>query len=510
MPPRRPSLLEPASTPAEHSLLVATPERVFPVEIGQGAFTVGRSPEATLALDDATVAPLHLSLRARDEGLEVEALGGHAALLNEVQLSGPSLARAGDQIGIGATSLLVLRRSRPTPAAPPPVLAAEAFDAVLEEEVRRARTRAQPLALWLLDSPSAEPHAREELWRALGGLAPDAVVGTLGPRTLQLLLPDTSAAESLARVGRAKTSLGRAGIRFAFGVAHVPGDAAEPAALRERALSELEGEQGPDEEPLQVDPVMGRLFGLAERLGRSGAWVHLLGDPGVGKETLARLIHQRGAFASGAFVRVDAAALTDATKEALWTRAAGGTLFVRALERLGVKAPLDRVPGGQLITSSHAPTPASHGAPAVLPLPPLRERPTEILALADSFLTRYARTLGRERRVLSAAARRVVAEGAWEGNVRALRIAMAHAVLSTRGPEVQPEALPASLLRASHSGGAARNDLRGALKAAEREALLSALAATSWNVTRAAELLSLPRRTVVYRMSRLGLKRPGR
>jgi Nif-specific regulatory protein len=166
------------------------------------------------------------------------------------------------------------------------------------------------------------------------------------------------------------------------------------------------------------------------------------------------------------------------------------------------------VPGGQLITSSR--TAAETGARAILVLPPLRERPTELLALADAFLIRFARTLGRERRVLSAPARRLVAEGRWEGNVRALRLAMAHAVLATRGPEVQPEALPPSLLGASHGGGSARNDLRGALKAAEREALLSALAATSWNVTRAAEQLSLPRRTVVYRMSRLGLKRPGR
>jgi len=506
MSPRRPSVLEPTSPHAELSLLVVTPTQVFPVALGAGVFTVGRSPEASLPLDDEGLAPLHLSLRSREEGLELEALGGHAALLNEVQLSGPSLARPGDQIGIGTTSLVVLKLSRGADR-PLQVLGEEAFDAVLKTELGRPHAHERPLALWLLDSPSAEPHAREELWRVLGPLLPNAVVGTLGPRTLQLLLLDTNTGESAARVGRASTLLGRAGIRFAFGVAHAPLDAQEPAALRERALTELESEPGPEEDPIQVDPVMGRLFGLAERLGRSGDRVHLIGEAGVGKETLARLIHQRGRFADGPFVRLDARACAEGELEQAVAHAQGGTLFVRGAERLAPKRAIE-VPDGQLITSSRTSAPTD--ARAILVLPPLRERPTELLALADAFLTRFARTLGRERRVLSAPARRLVAEGSWEGNVRALRLAMAHAVLATRGPEVQPEALPASLLRASRGGGPARNDLRGALKAAEREALLSALAATSWNVTRAAEQLSLPRRTVVYRMSRLGLKRPGR
>jgi hypothetical protein len=485
---------------------VVTPQRVFPVEVGAGAFTIGRSREATLQVDDPTVAPLHLSLRARDQGLELEALGGQAAKLNEVQLSGPSLARAGDQVEIGETSLVVVRLSRQPPR-PLRVLSAETFDTLLEVELGRTRRQGRPLALWLLDSPAAEPHAREALWKTLGPLLPAAVLGELGPRTLQLLLPDLTAADSHALLGRASTLLGRAGIRFAFGAASAPQDADEPDRLRERALTELEDESFPDEDPIQIDPVMGRLFGLAERLGQGGAPVHLLGEPGVGKETLARAIHLRGACAVGAFVRVDCAGPLEGTLERAVADASGGTLFLRGVERWAPGRALPEVPQGQLITSSR--TTLEKGALSVLHLPPLRERPTEIPALAETFLARYARTLGRERRVLSPTARRVVAEAAWDGNVRALRIAMAHAVLATRGPEVQPEALPPSLHQLSR-GGPARNDLRGALKAAEREALLSALAATAWNVTRAAELLSLPRRTVVYRMSRLGLRRPGR
>jgi len=62
----------------------------------------------------------------------------------------------------------------------------------------------------------------------------------------------------------------------------------------------------------------------------------------------------------------------------------------------------------------------------------------------------------------------------------------------------------------SEDGGIGAVDLRSSLKVTERNALLKALAGTRWNVTEAAKRLGLPRRTVVYRMSRLGLRRPGR
>jgi transcriptional regulator with GAF, ATPase, and Fis domain len=55
-----------------------------------------------------------------------------------------------------------------------------------------------------------------------------------------------------------------------------------------------------------------------------------------------------------------------------------------------------------------------------------------------------------------------------------------------------------------------RVDLRSSLKVAERDAFLKTLALTRWNVTEAAKRLGLPRRTVIYRMSRLGLRRPTR
>ena len=71
-----------------------------------------------------------------------------------------------------------------------------------------------------------------------------------------------------------------------------------------------------------------------------------------------------------------------------------------------------------------------------------------------------------------------------------------------------PPSIVASWQRGRTRSGAASEDLRSSLKAAEKDALLKVLARTSWNVSQAAKELGLPRRTVVYRMSRLGLRRP--
>ena len=143
--------------------------------------------------------------------------------------------------------------------------------------------------------------------------------------------------------------------------------------------------------------------------------------------------------------------------------------------------------------------------PVRLKVPALADRPADVLPLADHFLTLARGRLGRPRLVLSEEAQGLFVRYRWPGNVRELKNVVTRAARAALRDELGRDALPARL-----TNEAPTENLRGALEATERELLLEALGRTRWNVTAAASRLGLPRRTVVYRMSRLGLRRPAR
>jgi DNA-binding NtrC family response regulator len=138
-------------------------------------------------------------------------------------------------------------------------------------------------------------------------------------------------------------------------------------------------------------------------------------------------------------------------------------------------------------------------------VPALNDRKADVLPLAESFLGAFRARLARPRLSLGAEARALLMRYRWPGNVRELRNVLARAARSALRDEVGRDALFDKL-----SSEAPADSFRGALETAERDLLLEALARTRWNVTKAAARLGMPRRTVVYRMARLGLKRPAR
>jgi sigma-54 dependent transcriptional regulator len=96
----------------------------------------------------------------------------------------------------------------------------------------------------------------------------------------------------------------------------------------------------------------------------------------------------------------------------------------------------------------------------------------------------------------------------WTGSVRELKSSLqVAALLVDPSGEVLPEHLTLASTRIPGMGPR-DSDLRASLRRVERRGFVEALRRTNWNVTEAARALGLPRRTVVYRMSRLGLKRP--
>ena len=137
-------------------------------------------------------------------------------------------------------------------------------------------------------------------------------------------------------------------------------------------------------------------------------------------------------------------------------------------------------------------------------LPPLRDRRTDIPLLVDHFLAKYAG--GRSRGVGEDALKTLMAYD-WPGNVRELESVIERALLLGEGELIVPADLPASLR--SGAGGPKRAmdleipDSGIDLEAVERSLILKALDKAGGNVTRAARLLGLSRRTLQYRIEKI-------
>jgi two-component system response regulator FlrC len=307
-----------------------------------------------------------------------------------------------------------------------------------------------------------------------------------------------------------------------------------------------------------TSPGLRDLYTLAARVAASDATVLVTGESGVGKEVLARFIHSRSPRASKPFVAINCAAIPDNLLESTlfghekgaftgatsshagkFEQADGGTLLLdevselpmplqakllralqeREVERVGGSRPLP-VDIRVVATSNRdmAAEVAQGGFREdlyyrlnVFPLavPPLRERPDDVLVLATGFLQRHD-----ARAALAPCARAALRSHDWPGNVRELANVMQRAAILAPGPEVRAEhlMLPATgrvlaqvqasaahSPRATAAGAAASaTDLRSL----ERQAVLDALAATGGNRRLAAERLAMPERTLRHKLAR--------
>jgi DNA-binding NtrC family response regulator len=145
-----------------------------------------------------------------------------------------------------------------------------------------------------------------------------------------------------------------------------------------------------------------------------------------------------------------------------------------------------------------------------LKLPPLRERPGDVLALADHFIRKYATANGVPERPLSAIARQRLLAHRWPGNVRELENAMHRAVLLSTGPEIEefairlPDGQPMSAApdaqtarTASMAAEAASRGFVGQTVAAvEQQLIIETLSHCLGNRTHAANILGISIRTL--------------
>ena len=286
---------------------------------------------------------------------------------------------------------------------------------------------------------------------------------------------------------------------------------------------------------------------LLQAAASSSAPILITGESGTGKELAARFVHERSDRRRGPLVTVNCAAIppnlleaemfgheagafTGATRARIgrFEAADGGTLLLdeigemdvalqakllrvlqeKELEPLGAVRPR-RVDVRCLATTNRDLT-AAIGEGRFredlyfrlnvfeVTLPPLRERPSDILALARLFV----RELSAERpRRLSEETARVLSSYRWPGNVRQLRNAMERSVILARGGLIRPKHLPPSVA-ASPAADVPTVRAGTSVREMEKELIIKTLALYDGNRTRTAEALGMSRRALQYKLKR--------
>ena len=157
-------------------------------------------------------------------------------------------------------------------------------------------------------------------------------------------------------------------------------------------------------------------------------------------------------------------------------------------------------------------------------LPPLRERPTDVPPLLDYFLRRFAASLDKDVRGISPQTHEILLRYRWPGNIRELQNVVRQALLSTVGPVLLPEFLPAAVLADAPAGSEQRGDSNQfgvllerllndggtniyseAVAAMDRYVLSHVLTRTQGNLSHAAKILGITRGSLRNKIRSLGL-----
>jgi Nif-specific regulatory protein len=138
-------------------------------------------------------------------------------------------------------------------------------------------------------------------------------------------------------------------------------------------------------------------------------------------------------------------------------------------------------------------------------MPPLRERPTDILLLADHFVEKYARRHEKDVRRLSTTAIDALMSYHWPGNVRELENCIERAVLLTNEEVIHSFHLPPTLRMAEKPEEPEQSSLADILAGVERDLIADALKSSRGNMAQAARLLSATERIIRYKVKKYRL-----
>jgi DNA-binding NtrC family response regulator len=329
-------------------------------------------------------------------------------------------------------------------------------------------------------------------------------------------------------------------------------------ALRTRALTEENvrlkekvSELTESTPILAVSPAMEHVLEMVRTVAETDSSVVIRGESGTGKELVARAIHAQSRRRWFPLVAVNSGSIPETLLEselfghekgaytgAQYRRkgkielANGGSLFLDEIGDVTPKMQIDllrvlethnftRLGGNQEIASDFRLICATHknleqlveekqfredlfyriNVFSIL-VPPLRERPEDILPLAHLFVEKYARAMGKPARTLSPDAEAVLLSYRWPGNVRELENAVERAMVVGKTPALEVRDLPVSA-----RDGAVDEPQARSLAALEKDHVARVLRDCEGNVTQAAKVLDIDRATLYNKLKRYGLRR---
>ncbi len=285
---------------------------------------------------------------------------------------------------------------------------------------------------------------------------------------------------------------------------------------------------------------MKHVLATVDRVASLPTRVMITGESGTGKELVASALHDRGARAKHPFVPINCAAIPEAlleselfghvkgaftgaveNKEGLLKTAGDGTLFLDELGEmpLSIQAKLLRaletneiqpvgstrriLIGARIVTATNRELKAEAAAGRFredlyfrlavveIAVPPLRERREDIPLLANHFVLKYARELGRDVRGISRDALRLLVGHEWRGNIRELSNSIERAVIFAATTEIVPSDLPESFRSVTPRDADYSPQLETATREFERSHILKVIEQCGGNKRKAAKVLGI-------------------
>ncbi|NTV25451.1 MAG: sigma 54-interacting transcriptional regulator [Chlorobiaceae bacterium] len=296
------------------------------------------------------------------------------------------------------------------------------------------------------------------------------------------------------------------------------------------------------------------VYSLIDKIVRTRSTVLILGESGVGKELVASAIHYNSLEAEKPFVTFNCAALpesvieselfghekgaftgADRARKGRFEEADGGTIFLDEIGELSLamQAKLlrvlqercfERVGGNQTIridirviaaTNRNLMQMVKEGKfredlyyrlnvfPIVIP--PLRDRNSDIITLAEFFVSRFGKKFSKEIQGISTSVQQLLLTYLWPGNVRELENVIERAVIIADDKVIHSYDLPLYLQTPAISNSPMPDGLEAKVSSVEYEMIVNALTTCRGNVSAAAASLGLTRRTLSLKMQKLGI-----